>query len=131
MANTDNMISMIAGGTITEFAVVSLDGNGKAVVTTAATDQNVIGVAQRAASAGDVVEILVHGITRVIASQAITFNTNSILAAAASGQVQPCAVGDTTFFPIARVIPNINQKSTGGAGEQFKVYFFGPSSRAS
>lgn len=132
MANTDNMISMIAGGTITEFAVVSLDANGKAVVTTAATDQNVIGVAQRAASAGDAVEILVHGITRVIASQAITFHPlNSILAAAASGQVQPCTPTDTTFFPIARVIPNINQTSTSGAGEQFKVYFFGPSSRAS
>ena len=53
MANTDNIISMIAGGTITEYAVVSLDGNGKVVVTTAATDQNVIGVAQRAANAGD------------------------------------------------------------------------------
>ena len=131
MANTDNIVSMIAGGTITEFAVVSLDGNGKAVVTTAATDQNVIGVAQRAASAGEAVEVLVHGITRVIASQAITFNSDPILAAAASGQVQPCAITDTTFFPIARVIPNINQTETTGAGEQFTAHFFGPSSRAS
>ena len=131
MSTTDNIISFIAGGTITEFALVSIDAAGKVVVTGAPTDSNVIGVAQRAVSAGESVEVLIHGITRVVISQALTFHNNTILAAAASGRVQPCAVGDTTFFPVARVLPNINQLSTAGAGEQIKVYFSGPSSRAS
>ena len=131
MANTDNIISFVAGGAITEFALVSINGDGKVEVSTAPTDINVIGVAQRAASAGEAVEVLIHGITRVVISQTLTFHNNTILAAAAAGQVQPCAVGDATFFPVARVLPNINQKSSAGAGEQIKVLFFGPVSRAS
>ena len=131
MANTDNIISFVAGGAITEFALVSINGDGKVEVTTAPTDINVIGVAQRAASAGESVEVLIHGITRVVISQNLPFHNNTILAAAAAGQVQPCAVGDNTFFPVARVLPNINQTSSAGAGEQIKVLFFGPVSRAS
>lgn len=131
MANTDNIVSFVAGGAITEYALVSINADGKVEVTTAPTDINVVGVAQRGASAGEAVEVLIHGITRVVISQALTFHNNPILAAAAAGQVQPCAVGDTTFFPVARVLPNINQKSTAGAGEQIKVLFFGPVSRAS
>ena len=131
MANTDNIISMIAGGTITEFAVVSLDANGKAVVTTAGTDEKVIGVAQRAASAGDAVEILVHGITRVIAGESITFATTPILSATTAGKIQACVTSggsaDTTFYPIARALPNINQK-TAADGEQFFAFFVGPMS---
>ena len=127
MANTNHIISMIAGGAITEFAVVSLDGNGKAVVTTAATDQKVIGVAQRAASAGDAVEILVHGITRVIAGESLTFATTPVLSATTGGKLQACESTDTTFYPIARALPNINQK-TAADGEQFFAFFVGPMS---
>ena len=131
MANTDNMISMVAGGAITEYAVVSLDGNGKAVVTTAGTDEKVIGVAQRAVSAGEVVEILVHGITRVIAGEAITFATTPILSATTAGKIQACITSggsaDTTFYPIARALPNINQKVVAN-GEQFFAFFVGPMS---
>ena len=125
MANTDNIVSMIAGGTITEYAVVSLDGNGKAVVTTAANDQKVIGVAQRAASAGEAVEVLVHGITRVIAGDSITFASTPVLSATTAGKLQPCEATDTTFYPIARALPNINQKAVAN-GEQFFCYFIGP-----
>ena len=134
MANTDNIVSFVAGGAITEFALVSINADGKVEVTTAPTDINVVGVAQRGASAGEAVEVLIHGITRVVISQALTFHNNPMLSAAAAGQVQPCAFGgapDTTFFPVARVLPNINQKSSAGAGEQIKVLFFGPVSRAS
>lgn len=131
MANTDNIISMIAAGTITEFAVVSLDTNGKAVVATAGTDFKVIGVAQRGASAGDAVDILVHGITRVIAGEAITFATTPILSATTAGKVQACITSggsaDTTFYPIARALPNINQKVVAD-GEQFFALFTGPMS---
>jgi hypothetical protein len=127
MANTDNIISFVAGEAITEFAIVSLNGDGKVVITDAATDENVIGVAQRACASGEVVEVLIYGITRVIAGESLTFNSTPILAAITDGKVQACEATDTTFFPIARIIPNINQK-TASAGDQIKVMFVGPTS---
>jgi len=127
MANTDNLVSFVAGEAITEFAIVSLNGDGKVVITDAATDDNVVGVAQRACASGEVVEVLIYGITRVIAGESLTFNTTPILAAITDGKVQACEATDTTFFPIARIIPNINQK-TASAGDQIKVMFVGPTS---
>lgn len=127
MANTDNLVSFVAGGAITEFAIVSLNGDGKVVITDAAADGNVVGVAQRACSAGEAVDVLIYGITRVIAGDTLTFNSTPRLAAITGGKVQACEATDTTFFPIARVIPNINQK-TAAAGDQIKVLFVGPSS---
>jgi hypothetical protein len=127
MANTDNLVSFVAGEAITEFAIVSLNGDGKVVITDAATDDNVVGVAQRACASGEVVEVLIYGITRVIAGESLTFDTTPILAAITDGKVQACEATDTTFFPIARIIPNINQK-TASAGDQIKVMFVGPTS---
>jgi hypothetical protein len=127
MANTDNIISFVAGEAITEFAIVSLNGDGKVVITDAATDDNVVGVAQRACASGEVVEVLIYGITRVIAGESLTFNSTPILAAITDGKVQACEATDTTFYPIARIIPNINQK-TASAGDQIKVMFVGPTS---
>jgi len=127
MANTDNIISFVAGEAITEFAIVSLNGDGKVVITDAATDDNVVGVAQRACASGEVVEVLIYGITRVLAGESLTFNSTPILAAITDGKVQACEATDTTFFPIARIIPNINQK-TASAGDQIKVMFVGPTS---
>ena len=117
--------TFIAGGAITEFAVVSQDADGKVVVTTAATDFAVVGVAQRACSAGDAVEVVVYGETRVIASGLITFVTTPLLAADTAGKVQPCEASDTTFYQIARALPNINQKSA-AANVQLNVFFTGP-----
>lgn len=127
MANTDNIISFVAGEAITEYAIVSLNGDGKVVITDAATDDNVVGVAQRACASGEVVEVLIYGITRVIAGESLTFNSTPILAAITDGKVQACEATDTTFYPIARIIPNINQK-TASAGDQIKVMFVGPTS---
>ena len=45
--------------------------------------------------------------------------------AATDGEV--VAATGTGAYPIARVLPNINQLSTAGAGEQFSAFFFGPS----
>ena len=126
MANTDNIISFVAAEAITEYAVVSMNSDGKIVITDAATDNKVVGVAQRACADGDSVEVLVHGITRVIASEALD-ETKCILSAATDGKLQPCLAADTTFFPIARLLPNINQIDV-AADEQFFAYFFGPSS---
>ena len=127
MANTDNIISFVAGEAITEFSIVSLNGDGKVVITDAATDDNVVGVAQRACASGEAVEVLIYGITRVIAGESLTFNSTPILAAITDGKVQACEATDTTFYPIARIIPNINQK-TASAGDQIKVMFVGPTS---
>lgn len=123
--DTNQVRSFVAGGTITEYAVVSLDTAGKVQVTTGPTDFKVIGVAQRAASSGEVVEVLVYGFTRVIAGDTLTFATAPILAATTDGKLQAAEAGDTTFYPVCRVIPNINQISAAD-GEQIEVFFFGP-----
>jgi len=121
-----NILSFIADGAVTEFAIVSMTDAGKVSVTTAATDNKVVGIAQRACDSGDAVEVLVHGISRVIAGEALD-ETKCILSADAAGKVQPCETADTTFYPIARLLPNINQVDV-SADEQCLVYFFGPSS---
>jgi len=124
MANTDNLRTYVAAEAIDEFEVVSLDAAGKVSLPSGGDDDGIIGVAQRTVAAGDVVEVLVYGITRVKAGTAITFATNPLLMAASDGEV---VAATSTNYPIARVLPNINQLSTTGAGEQFSVFFFGPS----
>ena len=126
MSTNPNIMSFVAASAVTEFAVVSMDSAGKVAVTSAATDDKVVGVAQRAAAAGDAVEVLVHGITRIIASAQLDEST-PILSAATGGKLQPCEAADVTFYPIARLLPNINQTQV-DADEQGFVYFFGPSS---
>ena len=128
MANTDNILSFVAAEAITEYAIVSLNSptnDGKIVITDAATDAKVVGVAQRACASGETVEVMIHGVTRVIASDTITFKSTPLPAAAADGKVQPCEASETTFYQIARVLPNINQVSA-SAGDQIKVLFTGP-----
>jgi hypothetical protein len=126
MSTTSHIRSFIAAEAITAYAVVSMDSAGKIVITDAATDNKVVGVAQRGCASGDSVEVLVYGITRAIASEALD-ETKCILSAATDGKLQPCESGDTTFYPIARLIPNVNQIDV-AADEQCFVYFFGPSS---
>tara|TARA_Y100001937_G_C6930152_1_gene245649 strand:+ start:145 stop:531 length:387 start_codon:yes stop_codon:yes gene_type:complete len=126
MANTDNTITMIAGGTITEFALVSLDTAGKCVVTSASDDVKVIGVAQRAVSAGEAVDVVVSGITRAIAGGSITFATNPLLMATTAGKV--IAHGTSGNYSACRVIPNINQTSA-ASGDQISIFFTGPQNK--
>ena len=122
MADTQIIQSFIAAGAITEFALVSIDANGKVVVTTAATDAACVGVAQRAASAGEAVDVVIHGLTRVIAGGAITFNTSPLVMATTAGAVAAHATSGN--YAIARVIPNINQTSA-AANDQLLVVFTG------
>ena len=124
MALNQIVTSFIAAEAITEFAIVSLDAAGKVVITDAATDDGAVGVAQRACNAGDSVDVVVHGLTKVIASETITFVDNPILSANTDGKVQ--ATDTATQYPICRVIPNTNQTSA-SAGEQLLVLFTGPS----
>tara|TARA_R100001440_G_scaffold3492_1_gene8547 strand:- start:671 stop:1057 length:387 start_codon:yes stop_codon:yes gene_type:complete len=122
---TQNIVqTFVAAEAITEFALVSIDANGKITITDAGTEIGCVGVAQRACNAGDTVEVVVFGTTKVIAGGALTFNSTPLLTGAANGQVAAVTSSD---FPVCRILPNINQTSTAGAGEQLLVLFTGPS----
>ena len=126
MATTDNIISLVAAEAITEFALVSVDVNGKATITDAATEDNCIGVAQRACSAGDVVEVAVLGKTRAIAGGTIAPATMNLLMATTGGKLIAFD-GAATKYAVARMLPNVNQVSAVD-GDQISVIFVGPSS---
>jgi len=120
MSSNQNIVrTFIAAGAITEFAVVSIDSDGKVVVTTAGTDVAAVGVAQRACSTGDAVEVVVFGLTRVICatSNINAFEATPRLAAAASGTVAVAGAGD---YPNMFVQANINQTEA-SSGEQLTV----------
>ena len=125
MSNTDNLKSFVAAVAIDEFEIVAIDANGKVTLPGGGDDDGIVGVAQRSVAAGDVVDVLVYGITRVKAGAALTFVTTPLLMAATDGEV--VAASGTGNYPIARVLPNINQTATAAAGEQFSAFFFGPS----
>ena len=122
MANTDNIISFIADGAITEYALVSTTTAGKVSVTTAATDARCIGVAQRACASGDSVEVVVSGLTRVVAGDTID-DTVTLVMAQTAGKVKTHAT--TGNYSIGSVIPNINQVSS-ASGDQITINFTGP-----
>ena len=128
MADSNQIIqSFIAGAAITEFALVSLDANGKVQVTAIGTDKTCVGIAQRAASAGDPVDVVTFGLSRAIAGNAITpvglgAEPRLKCVTAATGRVEAVATGD---FAVCRMISNINQKSA-AAGDQILVMFHGP-----
>ena len=115
--------SFICASAVTEFAIVAIDADGKIAVATDATSPAVVGVAQRAASAGDSVEVCVFGMTRIIAGGSLTFVTTPLLAVTTGGKVKSgLTSGD---YAVARVMPNINQVSA-AANEQLMAFFFGP-----
>lgn len=115
--------SFVCASAVTEFAIVAIDANGKIAVATDATSPAVVGVAQRAASAGQTVEVCVFGLTRVIAGGSLTFVTTPLLAVTTAGKVKSgLTAGD---YAVARVLPNINQTSA-AANAQLLAFFFGP-----
>ena len=122
MANTDNIISFIAAEAITEYALVSTNTAGKIVITDAATDTRCIGVAQRACSTGDSVEVVISGKTRVIAGGTIA-NSVSLVMAATDGKVDTHATSGN--YAIGSILPNINQVSS-VSGDQILINFTGP-----
>jgi len=125
MANTDNYITLVAAEAITEFALVSVNVDGKATITDAATENNCVGIAQRACDSGDVVEVVCFGLTRAIAGGNIAPATMNLLMATTDGKLVAFD-GATDKYAVARMIPNINQDSAAD-GEQIKVVFTGPS----
>ena len=116
--------TFIAGGTITEFALVSQDAAGKVQITEIGTDKACVGIAQRAAAAGDAVEVVTQGESRAIAGNNITAATDPRLKAVTgtTGKVETVASGD---FAVCRMIANPNQ-FTAADGDQILVTFVGP-----
>jgi len=124
MAITDNTITLVAAEAITEYALVSVNVDGKATITDAATENNCVGIAQRACSAGDVVEVAVLGKTRAIAGGAIAPATMNLLMATTGGKLVAFD-GATSKYAVARMLPNVNQDSAAD-GDQIFVVFTGP-----
>ena len=124
MANTDYYVSFVAAETITEYALVSVNDAGKITITTAANEDNCIGVAQRACNTGDTVEVIVYGCSRAIAGDTIAPATMNLLMATTAGKLVPFD-GATSKYAVARMIPNINQAGASN-GDQIKVVFTGP-----
>ena len=118
--------SFICASAVTEFSLVSIDSNGKVAITTAATDIACVGVAQRAASAGEAVDVVTSGETKVIAGEAIAdFSATPRLAATTAGKVQKAEASDSGFFPTCFALPNVNQASA-AANDQIRVEFRRP-----
>jgi len=120
MSNIIN--SFVAAEAITEFALVSVNTAGKIVITDAATDARCVGIAQRACASGDSVEVLVQGVSRVIAGATIA-NTVSLVMADSDGKVVTHAT--TGNYSIGQILPNINQTSA-SASDQILIKFTGP-----
>ncbi len=92
------------------------------VKSTCATDptaNTIIGVAQRAGDAGDVVDVVISGETRVIAGGSLTLTSSTVLAVTTGGKVQAAA---STHYPVGFSLPNINQTSA-SLNEQFFILF--------
>jgi len=116
------IVSFVAAEAITEFALVSVNTAGKIVITDAATDARCVGIAQRACASGDAVEVLVQGVSRVIAGGTIA-NTVSLVMADTDGKVLTHAT--TGNYSIGQILPNINQTSA-SASDQILIKFTGP-----
>ena len=116
--------TFIAAGTIREYRAVSVDGNGKVVESAIGTDKAIVGIAQRAVTAGEAVDVVISGLTRAIAGGNITASTEPRLkvVTANGGKLENVAAGD---FAVCRMIPNINQ-TTAVDNDQILVLFIGP-----
>jgi hypothetical protein len=122
--NTNNIRSFEAASSITKYAVVKFDTAGKIAVADDPTEAQIAGVAQRAGSAGDMIDVVIFGITRVVAGNTITnFATTPILSVTTDGKVEAAV---STDYPLCRVLPNVNQVSAVD-GDEIEVYFNGPS----
>lgn len=116
--------SFIASGTIREYRAVSIDADGKVKESLVGTDKAIIGIAQRAVTAGNPVDVVISGLTRAIAGNNITASTEPRLkvVTANGGKLENVDSGD---FAVCRMIPNTNQ-TTAVDNDQILVLFIGP-----
>ena len=111
--------TFICASAVTEFALVAIDSAGKVAVATSPTANTIIGVAQRAADAGDAVDVVIQGLTRVISSTSLTLTSDTVLSVTTDGEVQAAV---STHYPVGFTVPNINQTSA-AANEQILINF--------
>ena len=111
--------SFICASAVTEFALVAIDSAGKVAVATSPTANTIIGVAQRAADAGDAVDVVIQGLTRVISSTSLTLTSDTVLSVTTDGEVQAAV---STHYPVGFTVPNINQTSA-ATSEQILINF--------
>ena len=126
LGNSD-IITLEAAEAITALQAVVIDANGKASLANGASGQRVDGIAQRSASIGDVVEVVIFGRTKALAGATLTAGSHSLLMVeAGTARLIPWAGGVSTEYSVARVI--FNQNVTGYAdGDEFEVIFTGAS----
>ena len=126
LSNSD-VITLIAAEAITALQAVVIDSNGKAALADTTTGEQVDGIAQRSASTGDAVEVVIFGRTKALAGDTLTAGTHSLLMVeTATARLIPWANGAGTEYAVARVI--FNQNVTAYAdGDEIEVIFTGAS----
>jgi hypothetical protein len=117
--------SYIAGGTISSYAFVSRDAAGKVIMTTASNDDAVVGVAQTSAVAGDSVEVVFAGLTRVVAGETLTIVNDPMVTSGLAGRAYSAnAAGE---YPLGNAQTDTKQLSV-VAGDEFLINFTAPNS---
>jgi len=125
LSNSD-VITLIAAEAITALQAVVINSDGKAVLADGTTGEQADGIAQRSASDGDAVEVVVFGRTKALAGDAIEAGTDSLLMVeATSGRLIPYATG-AGRYSVARVIYNQNVTAYAD-GDEIEVIFTGAS----
>ena len=118
---TSNVISRIAGGSITARRLVKLDTTAGQVVACSAITDVAIGVALNNASSGDTVEIQTRGLAEIEVSAAVALGAEVMCTAAGSGKCSTSAGGtarsvglaenlgsnDGEFIRVRLAVPNL------------------------
>jgi hypothetical protein len=126
LGNSD-IITLIAAEAITALQAVVINSDGKAALADGTTGEQADGIAQRSASTGDAVEVVIFGRTKALAGDTLTAGTHSLLMVeTATARLIPWANGGGTEYAVARVI--FNQNVTAYAdGDEIEVIFTGAS----
>ena len=126
LGNSD-IITLEAAEAITALQAVKIDANGKAALADGTTGELADGIAQRSASIGDVVEVVIFGRTKALAGDTIQAGTDSLLMVeTGTARLIPWANGVATEYSVARVIYNLNATSYAD-GDEIEVIFTGAS----
>lgn len=126
LGNSD-IITLEAAEAITALQAVIIDANGKAALADGTTGEQADGIAQRSASTGDVVEVVIFGRTKAIAGDTLTAGTHSLLMVeTGTARLIPWADGAGTEYSVARVIYNQNATSYAD-GDEIEIIFTGAS----
>jgi hypothetical protein len=126
LGNSD-IITLIAAEAITALQAVVINSDGKAALADGTTGEQADGIAQRSASTGDAVEVVIFGRTKALAGDTLTAGTHSLLMVeTATARLIPWADGGGTEYAVARVI--FNQNVTAYAdGDEIEIIFTGAS----